>query len=82
MEGHLRCVVKVKKYRILIKLKFIGRLYELRKLRSGIEVWTDGGVDLLYLYTSTLPHIHTRILQSDSVLFRFCRYGACNVGVY
>jgi len=41
--------------------------YELRKLRSGMEVWMDGGVDVLCLHTSTLPHIHARIPQADSV---------------
>ncbi|MCS3827489.1 hypothetical protein GGP85_002959 [Salinibacter ruber] len=33
-----------------------------------MDVWKNGGVDVLCLHTSTLPHIHTRIPQADSVL--------------
>jgi len=44
------------------------KLYELRMLRSGMDVWKNGGVDVSCLHTSTPPYIHTRILQTDSVL--------------
>jgi len=33
--------------------------YELRMLRSGLDVWKNGSVDVSRLRTSTLPHIHT-----------------------
>lgn len=39
-----------------------GASYELRMLRSGVDVWKNGGMDVLCLHTS-----HTRIPQADSV---------------
>ena len=38
-----------------------------RMLRSGVEVWKDGCMDVFCLHTSTPPHIQTRILLQDSV---------------
>ena len=41
--------------------------YELRMLRSGMEGWKYGCVEVKCFHTSTRPHIQTRILQTDSV---------------
>jgi hypothetical protein len=41
--------------------------YELHILRSGVDGWKNGGVDRFYFQTFTLPHIHPRIPQADSV---------------
>jgi hypothetical protein len=40
-------------------------LYELRKLRSGMDVRKCGCMEALYLHTSIPPNFHTRIPQKE-----------------